>query len=71
MVSMVTHSIEGPKGELVVSIHSTAHRLWRVRTRPADLHHILCMQGLALGVSLADVVLLVGTIDVVFGSVDL
>lgn len=26
-VSMVTHSIEGPKGELVVSIHSTAQRL--------------------------------------------
>jgi NADH-quinone oxidoreductase subunit D len=53
-----THSVEGPKGELSVALTSTVGRVWRCRLRPADLHHILCMQSLVLGTSLADVVLL-------------
>jgi NADH:ubiquinone oxidoreductase subunit D len=66
-----THSIEGPKGELVVTIHTSALRMWRVRTRPADMSHLLTMQSMCLGTCLGDVVMLVGTVDVVFGSVDL
>jgi len=71
MESLCMHSVEGPKGELVVTLSVASTRTWRCRIRPADLGHVLSLQALSLGVSLSDVVMLVGTVDVVFGSVDL
>nr|QHQ98665.1 NADH dehydrogenase subunit 7 [Diplonema japonicum] len=65
------HSIESPKGELSVAMHWSHGTCWRTRVRPADIAHVLMLQQLSIGTSLSDMVMLVGTIDIVFGSVDL
>nr|APQ44788.1 NADH dehydrogenase subunit 7 [Diplonema papillatum] len=65
------HAVEGPKGELHISLTVTNSSMWRCRVRPADLGHLLGLHALMLGTSLADAVMLIGTVDVVFGAVDL
>nr|BAX09247.1 NADH dehydrogenase subunit 7 [Hemistasia phaeocysticola] len=62
---------EVPKGELLISLVCVSGTTWRARFRCPDLLHLLALQALVVGVVYADVVALVGTIDVVFGAVDL
>nr|ATQ37475.1 NADH dehydrogenase subunit 7 [Diplonema sp. ATCC 50224] len=62
---------EAPKGELCVCILEQSAVVWRTYIRPADLLHLLCMQHLTLGLALSDAVMILGTVDVVFGAVDL
>ncbi len=70
-VGEVYHSIESPKGELgyyVVSDGTTKPN--RVRIRPPSFINLQSLRRLVRGHLLADVVALIGTIDIVLGEVD-
>nr|QHQ98710.1 NADH dehydrogenase subunit 7 [Sulcionema specki] len=63
--------VEAPKGELYVMSSLDGVQLWRIRIRCPDILHLWLLHSIAVGLMLSDVVTLVGTIDVVFGSVDM
>ncbi|MBI1748393.1 MAG: NADH-quinone oxidoreductase subunit D [Acidobacteria bacterium] len=70
-VGEVYHSIEAPKGELgyyVVSDGTT--KPYRVRIRPPSFVNLQALRQLAIGHLLADVVALIGTLDIVLGEID-
>jgi NADH-quinone oxidoreductase subunit D len=65
------HSIEGPKGELgcyVVSDGSS--RPYRVRVRPSCLINLQALRQMCIGHLVADVVAIIGTLDIVLGEID-
>jgi len=67
----VYHSIEGPKGELgyfVVSDGTTTP--YRVRVRPPSFVNLQAFDKMVRGHLIADVVAIIGTIDIVLGEVD-
>jgi NADH-quinone oxidoreductase subunit D len=64
-------SIEAPKGELgyyIVSDGST--QPYRVRVRPPSLINLQALDKMCRGALVADVVAIIGTIDIVLGEVD-
>jgi NADH-quinone oxidoreductase subunit D len=64
-------TIEHPKGELGVYVISDgANKPYRLRVRGAGFIHLAAMNEMARGHMLADVVAIVGTMDIVFGEVD-
>lgn len=64
-------AIEAPKGEMGVYLVSDGtSRPYKCKIKPPGFAHLAGMNRLAKGHMLADVVALVGTIDVVFGEVD-
>jgi NADH-quinone oxidoreductase subunit D len=64
-------AIEGPKGEFGCYIISDgANKPYRVKIRPPAFIHLAAMNEMAKGHMLADVVTIIGTIDIVFGEVD-
>ena len=70
-VGEVYHSIEAPKGELgyfIVSDGST--QPYRVRVRPPSLVNLQAMDQMVRGMLVADVVAVIGTLDIVLGEVD-
>jgi NADH-quinone oxidoreductase subunit D len=54
----------------VYAISDGANKPYRIRLRSAGFIHLSAMDELARGHMIADVVALVGTVDVVFGDVD-
>ena len=64
-------SIEAPKGELgyyIVSDGST--QPYRVRVRPPSFVNLQALDHMARGALVADLVVIIGTIDIVLGEVD-
>jgi NADH-quinone oxidoreductase subunit D len=67
----VYHSIEAPKGELgyyIVSDGTT--QPYRVRIRPPSLINLEALDRMVRGHLVADVVAIIGTLDIVLGEVD-
>lgn len=67
----VYHSIEAPKGELgyyVVSDGST--QPYRVRVRPPSFVNLQALKQMVIGHMVADVVAIIGTLDIVLGEID-
>jgi NADH-quinone oxidoreductase subunit D len=70
-VGEVYVSIEAPKGELgyfIVSDGST--QPYRLRVRPPSFINLQSLDRMARGALIADVVAIIGTIDIVLGEVD-
>jgi NADH-quinone oxidoreductase subunit D len=70
-VGEVYHSIEAPKGELgyfVVSDGTT--NPYRVRVRPPSFVNLQALDIMIRGHLIADVVAVIGTLDIVLGEVD-
>ena len=70
-VGEVYHSIESPKGELGYYVVSdgTTHP-YRVRIRPPSFINLQALDKMIRGHLIADVVAVIGTIDIVMGEVD-
>jgi NADH-quinone oxidoreductase subunit D len=70
-VGEIYHSIEAPKGELgyfIVSDGST--QPYRVRVRPPSFVNLQALDKMVRGQLVADVVAVIGTLDIVLGEVD-
>ena len=64
-------AIEHPKGEFgIYMISDGANKPYRMKIRPPGYVHLSAMDELAKGHMLADVVAIMGTLDVVFGEID-
>ena len=63
--------IEGPKGELgFYLISDGSPNPYRYRVRPPSLINLTVLEDMCLGHSIADVVVILGSIDIVLGEVD-
>jgi NADH-quinone oxidoreductase subunit D len=64
-------AIEHPKGEFGVFIVSDgANKPWRLKLRSPGFPHLAAMDEMAKGHMIADVVAIIGTMDIVFGDID-
>ncbi|MGB9761342.1 MAG: NADH-quinone oxidoreductase subunit D [Caldimicrobium thiodismutans] len=64
-------SIESPKGELAVYVVSDgSNKPWRLRIRTPSFVHISAIPELARGHMIADLIAIIGTLDVVLGDCD-
>jgi NADH-quinone oxidoreductase subunit D len=64
-------AIEAPKGEFgCYMISDGANKPYRVKLRPPGFVHLSALDEMVRGHMLADVVAVIGTIDIVFGEVD-
>ena len=67
----VYQAVEGPRGELGFYIVSSGeNKPYRVRTRPPSLYNLQALKGIAPGNFIADTVVMIGSLDPVFGEVD-
>lgn len=65
------HSIEGPKGEIgCYLVADGSNRPARVRVRPPSLINLQALKQMCLGHLVADVVAIIGTLDIVLGEID-
>ncbi len=70
-VGDVYHTIEAPKGELGVYLVSDGTgKPYRMRIRPASFINLQSLKKMAVGHLVADVVAIIGTLDIVLGEVD-
>ncbi len=64
-------AIEHPKGEFgIYMISDGANKPYRVKIRAPGFPHLAAMDEMAKGHMLADVVAIIGTMDIVFGEID-
>ncbi len=67
----VYQAVESPRGELAYYVVSTGeNRPYRVRTRPPSMYNLQALKGIAPGNLIADLVVMIGSLDPVFGEVD-
>jgi NADH-quinone oxidoreductase subunit D len=67
----VYQPIESPRGELAYYIVSNGeNRPYRIRTRPPSMYNLQALKGIAPGNLIADLVVMIGSLDPVFGEVD-
>jgi NADH-quinone oxidoreductase subunit D len=63
--------IEGPKGELgFYLISDGSPNPYRYRVRPPSLINLTILEDMCLGLTVADVVIILGSVDIVLGEVD-
>ena len=63
--------VEGPKGELgFYLISDGSPNPYRYRVRPPSLINLTVLEDMCLGQSVADVVVILGSVDIVLGEVD-
>jgi NADH-quinone oxidoreductase subunit D len=63
--------IEGPKGELgFYLISDGSPNPYRYRVRPPSLINLTVLEDMCLGLTIADVVIILGSVDIVLGEVD-
>ena len=64
-------AVEHPKGEFgVYAISDGANKPYRLKLRAPGFAHLAAMDELAKGHMIADVVAIIGTMDIVFGEID-
>jgi len=64
-------AVEHPKGEFGIYIVSDgANKPWRLKIRARGFPHLAAMDEMAKGHMIADVVAIIGTMDIVFGEID-
>jgi NADH-quinone oxidoreductase subunit D len=64
-------AVEHPKGEFGIYLVSDgANKPYRLKIRAAGFPHLAAMDELARGHMIADVVAIIGTLDIVFGEID-
>ncbi len=64
-------AVEAPKGEFgCYLISDGANKPYRVKIRPPGFPHLAAMDELVRGHMIADVVAIIGTMDIVFGEID-
>lgn len=64
-------AVEAPKGEFGVYLVSDgSSKPYRCKIKAPGFAHLSCLQEFAKGTLLADVVAIIGTLDVVFGEID-
>lgn len=70
--SLITESIESPKGEFGVLLQTNYkyNNPIRCKIRSSSFHHLNLLNKISINHSLADLVTLMGTIDIVFGEID-
>jgi len=67
----VYHAIEAPKGEIGYYVISDGTvQPYRVRVRPPSFINLQAFDTMARGHLVADVVAIIGTLDIVLGEVD-
>ena len=65
------HSIEGPKGEIGCYLVSDGtQQPWRVHVRPPSFINLQALRQMSIGHLVADVVAIIGTLDIVLGEID-
>ena len=70
-VGEIYHSIEGPKGEIgVYMVSDGTGKPYRMRIRPPSYINLQSLKRMSIGHLVADVVALIGTLDIVLGEVD-
>ena len=69
--NLLCKTIESPKGEFGVTIFSDAsNKPYKVKVRSPAYHHMQVCPKLSKGHFLADLVAIIGTVDIVFGEID-
>jgi NADH-quinone oxidoreductase subunit D len=64
-------AVEHPKGEFGIFLMSDgANKPWRLKIRAPGFAHLSAMDEMARGHMIADVVAIIGTMDIVFGEID-
>jgi NADH-quinone oxidoreductase subunit D len=64
-------AVEHPKGEFGIFLMSDgANKPWRMKIRAPGFAHLSAMDEMARGHMIADVVAIIGTMDIVFGEID-
>ncbi len=67
----VYQSVESPRGELGYYVVSNGeNKPYRIRTRPPSMYNLQALKGIAPGNLIADLVVMIGSLDPVFGEVD-
>ena len=63
--------VESPKGEFGVTLLSDGtNKPYRCKVRSPAYHHLQVVPKISKGHFLADLVALIGTVDIVFGEID-